>query len=407
MTDRLADTLILIFLLMPREGEVTLDFERLTKGFADVDVTQFLFLPTSALMTYPKTNESPQHDIIGFFGHGAFQYEPFAGDLFERVTYRFGRLGLTSLVENLKKIFGCLALHREKVRTKVIDFDQLGFTGHQSPDIATLMQYYFDDVSAALFEQFWKAHLESQYVTAAAGADLLDRAFLESLHGTSWLSIYWGLNILGVNGIISWITEETHLKANLALRVYSLGNELSRAEERMQAELGSGPYRKTSSLLNFARLVARARELQNKSYVEESFTLLMVAIESLVAGRDSISDTLSRRVGALWAISADKSFQDCFKDVQRLYDSRSRFVHEGGAINVEALSVLQELCRLVFFAAYRSQARFVDYDEIKWKARWVSVLDYICACFDVMVPVDGSATEMSGALRPESRQTSS
>ena len=186
------------------------------------------------------------------------------------------------------KLFGCLALHREPVRTKVIDFGRLGYEGYQPPDVATLMQYYFDDVSGAMFEKFWKAHLESQYLGAAAGADLLDRALLESLPGTSWLSVYWGVELLGGKGIISWITEETQTRANLAVRVYALGNELTKAKERTQVELdglGPGPYRVYPSLLNYARLVARARELQNKGYIEESFTLLMVAMESLLAGR--------------------------------------------------------------------------------------------------------------------------
>jgi hypothetical protein len=153
--------------------------------------------------------------------------------------------------------------------------------------------------------------------------------------------------------------------------------------------------------------VARARELQNKGYIEESFTLLMVAMESLLAGRDSISDTLSRRAAALWAISEDKSFEECFREVQKLYDSRSRFVHEGCAISRDALSSLQEVCRLVFFAAYRSQARSADHDESAWKAKWASVLDYIRTCFDVGVPVNASAVEFSGALNRKPRQMQS
>jgi Apea-like HEPN len=151
-------------------------------------------------------------------------------------------------------------------------------------------------------------------------------------------------------------------------------------------------------VLNYARLVARSRELQNKGYIEESFTLLMVAMESLLAGRDSISDTLSRRAGALWALGEDKSFEECFKSFQKLYDARSRFVHEGGAIDGDALSKLQEIGRIVFFAAYRSRTRCAEDDEAKWKVKWANVLDYICSCFNIAAPVDHSAANLSGIL---------
>lgn len=50
ITERLADTLILVFIHMPGRGELIGDFEWLMGGFADVDVTQFVFLPTSALL---------------------------------------------------------------------------------------------------------------------------------------------------------------------------------------------------------------------------------------------------------------------------------------------------------------------------------------------------------------------
>ena len=152
--------------------------------------------------------------------------------------------------------------------------------------------------------------------------------------------------------------------------------------------------------------MARSRELENRGYVDESFTLLMIAMESLLAERDSISTTLSRRAGALLAVSEDKHFEDSVKSVLKLYEARSRFVHQGETITPDSLKALQEVCRTVFFAAWRSQARFTEGDE-KWKGKWVTILDYISACFDAGVTIDSGTASISGALKNQRGQKSS
>jgi len=285
---------------------------------------------------------------------------------------------------------------------KVIDFTELGLRGHQPPEVVTLIQYYFDDLSSALFEEFWEEHLETQYWGVAAGAGLLDRASLEAVPGTSWLSVFWGFDLLGGKGMMSLITEESHWRDTLSLKVHTLGSDLADVTRRMQVELkdlGPGPHRVYTSLRNFARLVARSRELQDQGYIEESFTLLMVAMESLLAESESISTTVSRRAGALVAISGSKQFVDSAKSVQKLYDARSKFVHEGGAIQPDSLKALREVCETVFFAAYPSQARSTrdERDASSWKVKWVKMLDYIAACFCAGVAVDANAAYDSGA----------
>ncbi len=164
--------------------------------------------------------------------------------------------------------------------------------------------------------------------------------------------------------------------------------------------LGLGPHEVFPSLRNFSRLVARSRELQNRSYIEESFTLLMVAMESLLVEGESISRTLSRRAGAILAISQSKNFDAAVKSVLKLYDARSKFVHQGEAITSESLRTLQEVCRAVFFAAYRSQVRSTrqtDHADNVWRTKWANVLDYVSACFDAGLTVDSAAMNASGA----------
>jgi hypothetical protein len=333
-SNQLADGLVLAFVLMPKPEDVLTEFERTLNSFAEADVSQFLLIPSSALIEIRTADQPPKHDIIGFFGHGPFRYEPLAGNLMEQIKDQFERIGLADLLPDLDKFFGRIAVYRKQVSTKVLDFTGLGFKGHQPPGNIAFMQYYFDDLSEVLFEDFWREHLKTQYLSVAAGANLLDRTSLEALPGTAWLSVFSGFDLLTGKGIISLVTEESHRRDSLAMQVHSLGKELAEAVRRMELEitehLGPGPHKVYPSLLNFARLVARSRELQTRGYFEESFTLLMVAMESLLAERDSIAATLSRRAGALLAVSRDEPFEASVKSILKLYDTRSKYVHEGG-----------------------------------------------------------------------------
>ncbi len=411
--DRLADSLVLAFTLMPKTPDVLTEFERVLGSLVATDFSQFLFVPASALLRIVRPGRAPEHDLIGLFGHGPFGYEPLDSHLLEQIKSGVERIGLGSFLQDqeFSELLGCIAIYRQAQSTKVIDFNGLGFSGRLAPDAVNLIQYYFDDLSGALFEDFWRKHLESQYLFVAAGADLLDRTSLESLPGTAWLSVFWGFQLLSARGMVSFKKEKSHYKGELALQVQSFGRKLIEAKDRIRMELaehsGLDPERVHPSLLSFGRLVTRARELQNRDYVEESFTLLMVALESLLLTKQDLkSSTLSRRAGALLAVSGDKRFEDSVKQVSKLYDARSRFVHEGEAIAPDLLTDLQEVCRTVFFAAYRGQARFTDPGKSGWKDKWVAVLDYIAACFDAGIIVDSDAAKSSGALKNQAGHSS-
>ncbi len=327
---------------------------------------------------------------------------PLAGEFLEKIKYRLRRLGQlnVALEKEIQESHGSIVLYREPYTTKVVDFSRLGFKGHQPTLVENTVQYYFDDISGELFEQFWKQHLESQYYFAAAGSDLLDRTSLQGLPGTKWLTIFWGFDLLTANGMFSLITEDNYSNSVLSLKVHSMRDSQSKAADKFRNELGDLAPKATSlfpSLWNFARLVARSRELQNRKYYEESFTLLMVALESLLSARDAITDTLSRRAGALLAISANLPFAEAVKSVLKLYDARSRFVHQGEPIPSDALASLQDVCTVVFFSALRSQCRWTDSDWREWHQRWFKWLDYIAASFEAGVVVDSGIPQAAGA----------
>ena len=144
--DRLADALVLAFIVMPRTADTLNDFERLLKSFVSVDVSQYLFIPAAALFEFKSPDTPVKYDMIDSFGHGPFRYTALDRELMDKIKYRFERIGVENLTPDLDKFFGCIAVHRKPHDTKLLDFTALGFKGYQPPIAVNLIQYYFDDV---------------------------------------------------------------------------------------------------------------------------------------------------------------------------------------------------------------------------------------------------------------------
>jgi hypothetical protein len=111
-SERLADAVLLLFIHMPKASDVLTDFEKLLSSFVPADVSQYLFIPASALLKIDEPGKTPRYDIAGFFAHGPFQYLAVDRELSDRIKYRFKRIGIESLSEGLNQFLGCIEIHK-------------------------------------------------------------------------------------------------------------------------------------------------------------------------------------------------------------------------------------------------------------------------------------------------------
>ena len=174
------------------------------------------------------------------------------------------------------------------------------------------------------------------------------------------------------------IWEDTHLMGTIAFKLFKYFknsekiNRLSSTEIRQP--LGEGPYRVFESVQSLARAMAHSREMAHRNYVDEALLSLIVGIESLLAEKSNIQNSVARRIGAILALAEDAPFDRMYKEVQDLYNIRSKFVHENFRIDRDVLPRTEQICRCVYFAAFRSQAAMLNADPTNWKNRWLKLL---------------------------------
>jgi Apea-like HEPN len=196
-----------------------------------------------------------------------------------------------------------------------------------------------------------------------------------------------GFTLQKGNGTASIRVEDSHLLSTVQLKLYEYGRHLHEYHGRIRQELieplGGRAVQHFSTIQNVARMMARSRELASRSFFDEAFLLLCVALESVLADEKNISGSVSRRAASILAVSEGVNFERAIVEVQNLYKLRSRFVHEGEPVRSASLPRIEEICRKVYYVAMRSQDASISQGPQTWNRRWTKLLDYVASCFQV------------------------
>jgi hypothetical protein len=113
--------------------------------------------------------------------------------------------------------------------------------------------------------------------------------------------------------------------ANIHVRVPQLLNELN--EQYGFKQFDTSPLH--SSIRLFASFVARGRRHQLNGLSDEALLHFIVALELIFGVREAIQRSVSERVALITFRQASRSFEQQRAWINRIYDLRSRYVHEG------------------------------------------------------------------------------
>jgi hypothetical protein len=404
-SSRFADAVLFAYAITEPTDDRTEKLRRILVRTTVSDVSQFFIIPSSAFFEVWGSAKDRPAMSIGSVKLGPFLHAPFSGDVLASVHYRIGKTGVRGdhrQALDAKK--GTICVSREPRSISVMDFDRLNIKGASESELA-LLNYYFDDVAEYWFEEFWREHLEWQVTLVASGADVLDKGTLYGLPGYTELSIFLGLSINGHGGTVSMIEEVRSLRDSIAKRFYNFKQDCNRIKDRWAVEVDTrdGPLSYFGSVVNLARYMVRSREMKLRGSTDEAFVLLITGLEALVAdGHDSITKNISRRIAAITSLTESTAAEAARKEVAKLYEARSRFVHEAVPIDPSVLPILEHICERVYFTALRSQAVIKAPNNEDWRKRWLAVLDYLYAACCVDLPPEASALLESGIRRVSS-----
>lgn len=194
-------------------------------------------------------------------------------------------------------------------------------------------------------------------------------------------------------GIFRWKTDTIRTWAvrnkPVTYLFYPSADSLNQANNMLEVSTGSKEPESNSLLYyeikKFSEFLQSANRHQNEGRSNEAFLFRVIALDLLFGSESNTTENIANRVSSLVHKQLESSYQDCKKQVKKMYDSRSNFVHKGEIPENEAfIKTSKIICEEVLFCVLTvsSKKQFKGYDE------WISHIDWVHASLEANKELD-------------------
>jgi hypothetical protein len=258
----------------------------------------------------------------------------------------------------------------------IIDIDRLpGYTraARSGDDLAYgLVDAYFQAVTDALLDRVWSDHASRMSLAEAAGIAALSRQSVEQ----------WSLKV----HLVTWaphressagcwaIFRHPHITVNTPPgHIWREARQWLLGEFGVDSLAGHRPIDVVAQ--TFASLMQDARTHLGERREREAFLYFVIALDSLLGEDGQNVATVVNRTAVLTHQARSKTFSEELKSLRRLYDIRSRLVHDGETVTRDDIREADDLSRLVLW----SVTRVVAAGGFSTRADWVKAIDSVAS----------------------------
>lgn len=370
-------------------------FNFMFSQIVDADVNQFFLFPQLALSTY-------RVDI------GPFSVGPFKPERLAYLSRKSGSDYYDRYESGLRKI--PFSVERKPRAVRAVFWDKLAGPNGQwialSKSVRSILAYlvdeYFANLSALHFADFFSELNRVQEVPMALGSGWFDLHRLREVLGSHWISIY--LKIGGEN--VGFVSPSSSLVLSLNLGGGHIGIPLT--EKFLCLHFGFEGFTDCEihrSLQSFCHFLALAAEHRSAGREAEAFLHNVIALDLLLGDTGSSTDSVSTRSAALVSLALNRDYSSVVKDSLRIYNARSKYVHEGTLPDSSFLPMVEKICREVAFCLFRLQ-RDAKNRSSGFYGQWLKDVDFIVATIESGRPVtDVDWQRVGAALRDDVRHT--
>ena len=166
---------------------------------------------------------------------------------------------------------------------------------------------------------------------------------------------------------------------------------------------GFGDSEIHQSLHSYVNFISKAVVDESPGHISEAFLQNVIAIDLLLGEDGFSSDSFSRRAAAIYAATVGAEYEPTYQRMKRLYNKRSRYVHQGEAPQLADLELVVQVASAITECLLRLQANEANHCPGFIKG-WLSVLDAVAAT--MMAKRQVSAVDMTDAGLPTVPDTS-
>lgn len=271
-----------------------------------------------------------------------------------------------------------LSIYSEPRKCKVLNLLDLAKTNNVSfsmqKKIYPLVDHYFFIMAQQNFELFFNELKILQEIPQAFGSGWFDVDALTRLLDTERLSIW--LDIGGKKS--GWVSPGMNGRVTIDLGGFHIGLPYVYAE----LERHFGNWEKSTELYKVIRLycsyLAKASVNQQVGNIADALLNYVIALDLLLGEKGSSSDSFSTRCSALTYLVLGRTYKDLVRDCKLVYDSRSKYVHEGKVPENNVVEKIYEVSREIALCLFRLNKNSWG-NEPGFHKKWISYIDVLVA----------------------------
>ncbi|PQJ12303.1 hypothetical protein CJD36_000665 [Flavipsychrobacter stenotrophus] len=384
-SDDLADSFLLLYTYFRNDSEVIPVVEEIFSSIQTISLSQYYLLPANI--------------TDGFKG---FQFGDFTfGELDEKkFEYRCKRATSDYFDRYQNKLKNRICIDRAFHNVNIIAWHSLAdkYSMHDAGFSAALL-IYFEKLSEIMFQDFWISFTEQQSLQIAFGIPYIDVERFSRLVNAEKVSIY--SKISAFNRMVGYVVPTLQASFNVSVP-YLLNDKIQEVNLALKNEFGfidfaDSEFHKT--IQSFTRFNAKAYIHFYDNRINEAFLHFVIALDLLLGDKGESTQTVSNRTAILTYLTFNVSFQDQKKTIQKIYDARSKYVHNGEDVNILLLKSLMEVCRIILDILFYMQSQPDNEKAIFHK--WIKKLDYVVASYDAGIIISNDELKEIGIYKKE------
>jgi hypothetical protein len=140
---------------------------------------------------------------------------------------------------------------------------------------------------------------------------------------------------------------------------------------------------------------------RSKGATDDAFVHFIIALDLLFGEKDASNQAISKRAAMLTHQALGISYHEMLQQIKKLYDIRSKFVHEGRKVPESDLASAQPIMQEIFTSLMRIQSK-TEYKTDGAMTLWLKGIDYLCAAIDASKPISDDEFEALGISKSRS-----
>jgi len=316
-------------------------------------------------------------------------FDNFSFDILDlkRFSYKCDKAGSDYYQLYGQALIDKLCIEKKRIDKKIINLHLFAdkFVNSSGTEFKDGVLYYFESLSAVLYHEFWFEFAEQQNLHISYGlGNLNERLFKEKIL-SNYVTFYLKIPVNGVNR--GYVVPSQLGRLEIVMHE-SLGRDIKEFYQRINQEFSFSNFSNFEihqTFKTFTNFIAKGYRYLEDNKKDEGFLHFVIAFDLVFGDKNESTKTVSNRCALLTFSNMNNTYQQQKILMNEIYNSRSKYVHEGRSVKEEHIDVVKPIAKEIMLCFFRLQTSEENRNQLTIE-KWKKKIDYACSALEAEKP---------------------